>query len=221
MRPPRSFVSLETFGRVRLSQYFFMRDFLYSEIANFHTRRNIPDNPDLAIAAGGALCRELLDPLLETFGPIHVRSSFRSADLNHFGATGVRPQKCARNPANFAGHIWDHRDHKGRMGATACIVVPWFADQYDRGRDWRDLAWWVHDHLPYHEMFFFPRLAAFNLTWREEPARAISGYMPHRITLLKPGTDPAEPLRDRAARYAEFPPFRGIAYPSLPESNPT
>ena len=213
MKRPRSYAGLETLGRVRLSRHFFMRDFLYSEIGNFHARPNIPEDPDLAIAAGRRLCEELLDPITETFGPIHVRSSYRSPELNHFGATEAKPQRCAANPKNYAGHIWDRRDGEGRMGACACIVVPWFADRYEAGRDWRDLAWWVHDHLPYSAMWFFPKLAAFNLTWREEPARSIDGYMPRRIQLLKAGDDPAEPARDRAARYEDFPEFRGIRYP--------
>ena len=213
MKRPGSYSGLETLGRVRLSRHFFMRDFLYSEIGNFHGRPNIPENPDLAIAAGRRLCEDLLDPITETFGPIHVRSSYRSPELNHFGATEAKPQRCAANPANYAGHIWDRRDDKGRMGACACIVIPWFADRYAAGRDWRDLAWWVHDHLPYSSMWFFPKLAAFNLTWREDPAREIDGYMPRRIRLLKAGDDPAEPATARAERYRDFPPFRGIVYP--------
>ena len=36
MRKPGSVRSLEDLGRVRLSRNFFMRDFLYSEIAAFH-----------------------------------------------------------------------------------------------------------------------------------------------------------------------------------------
>ena len=49
MQKARSMWSLETLGRVRLSKHFYMRDFLYSEIANFHQKQNLPDNPDLAI----------------------------------------------------------------------------------------------------------------------------------------------------------------------------
>ena len=36
MRPPTSVAALTKFGRVRLSKSFFMRDFLYSEIAAIH-----------------------------------------------------------------------------------------------------------------------------------------------------------------------------------------
>ena len=216
-RRPGTYTALEDLGRVRLSRHFFMRDFFYSEIGNFFGRPNIPDDPDLAIAAGRALCEHMLDPMTETFGPLAIRSAFRSADLNHFGATEVRPQKCSANEKNFAGHIWDRRDAEGHMGACVSVVVPWFADQYERGRDWRDLAWWVHDHLPYHEMYFFPKLAAFNLTWREAPERKISSYIAPMGALLNAGDTPAEPRDVREKRYSDFPAFRAIAYPSIPE----
>ncbi|MEO1493523.1 MAG: hypothetical protein AAFV19_15320 [Pseudomonadota bacterium] len=212
-RKPGTYTALEDFGRVRLSRYFFMRDFLYSEIGNFFGQPNVPDDPDLAIAAGRRLAETLLDPLVETFGPISIRSSFRSSHLNHFGATAVQPQKCSANLKNHARHIWDRRDAKGRMGATACLAIPWFATRYETGRDWRDLAWWVHDHLDYDEIYFFPKLAAFNLTWSEAPRRLIGSYIAPRGHLLRPGDEPDEAPEDRAARYEDFPPFRGIAYP--------
>lgn len=70
MRKPGSVNGLEELGRVRLSKNFFMRDFLYSEIANFHGIPNVPHNPDLAIKAGKRFCEELLEPLQATFGRI-------------------------------------------------------------------------------------------------------------------------------------------------------
>ncbi|SEM70403.1 hypothetical protein SAMN05216227_1001148 [Pseudorhodobacter antarcticus] len=214
MRAITSYDTLERLGRVRLSQHFYARDFLYSEIGNVHAIPNLPGDVDLFVAAGAAFCTQLLDPLVETFGPIAVRSAYRSPTVNGFG--NAHNLKCARNDANHAGHIWDNRDAAGRMGACVSIVVPWFADQYAQGRDWRDLAWWVHDHLPHHEMWFFPINAAFNLTWRDAPARVISSYVAPRGKLLAAGADPVETLVQRRARYADFPPFRGIAYPPLP-----
>jgi Aldo/keto reductase family len=63
MRKPMSVHSLEQLGRVRLSASFFMRDFLHSELADLRGIPNIPDDRDLAIAAGRRLCEELLEPL--------------------------------------------------------------------------------------------------------------------------------------------------------------
>ena len=93
MRKPASMWSLETFGRVRLSRHFFMRDFMYSEISGFHGQPNIPDNPDLAIENGRAFCTTLLDPLEETFGRIAVRSGYRSAARSASGSR--RELNCA------------------------------------------------------------------------------------------------------------------------------
>jgi hypothetical protein len=212
MRKPASMWSLETFGRVRLSKYFYMRDFLYSEISGFHGVPNVPDVPDLVIANGRAFCAALMDPLEETFGRIAVRSGYRSRALNQYG--NENRLNCARNDNPLECHIWDWASGTAAV-AGATVVIPWFADQYAEGRDWRDLAWWIHDHLPYSEMWFFPKLAAFNLVWRPQPWRTISSYVAPRGTLLRAGEAPGETPGIRAARYADFPPFRGIVMPDV------
>jgi hypothetical protein len=176
---------LEDLGRVRLSANFYMRDFLYSEIANFYGIPNIPTDPDLAILAGRQLCETLLEPLQATFGRIAVRSAFRSAEVNGFGHR--HGGQCASNAANAAYHIWDMRDREGCMGAGASIVIPWFADRHAKGADWRSLAWWIHDHLPYAHLQFFPKLAAFNIQWHERPQRRIDSFITPRGCLTKPG----------------------------------
>ncbi|MDA7427178.1 hypothetical protein PGB28_01815 [Primorskyibacter aestuariivivens] len=200
--------SLEALGRVRLGKYFYMREFLYSEIGNIHGIPNIPDRPEIAIERGRAFCTALLDPMEETFGRVAVRSGYRSAALNGFG--NRHKLNCARNDYPQECHIWDQPE---RPVAGASIVIPWFADKYDAGRDWRDLAWWIHDHLPYSELCFFPKLCAFNITWRPVPWRMISSYIAPRGTLLAKGAEPEERGRQRRARYGDFPRFRGLSLP--------
>lgn len=46
---------LEAIGRIRLSPHFFLRDFLHSEIAQVYGLLNVPDDVDLAVAAGSKL----------------------------------------------------------------------------------------------------------------------------------------------------------------------
>lgn len=210
MRRPGSMWSLETLGRTRLSRHFYMRDFLYSEISGYHGIQNIPDRPELAIETGRALCETLLDPLTETFGRIAIRSGYRSAALNAYGnANGLN---CACNDNPLECHIWDRGEGGARI-AGASVVIPWFADRYAKGRDWRDLAWWLHDHLAYSEIWFFPKLCAFNIAWRPEPQRRIDSYIAPRGTLLRAGAEPSEPLNARRQRYVDFPPLGGIALP--------
>ena len=185
MRKPSSVKTLEDLGRVRFSPSFYFRDFLHSEIAEMHGVANTPDDPELAIAAGRRLSEELLEPLNATFGRLAIRSAYRSSEINALG-NHLR-LNCTTNHASHAGHIWDRRDADGHMGATACVVVPWFADRYAEGADWRALAWWIHDHLPYSRLVFFAKLAAFNIAWHERPKRTIHSYIAPRGLLTKPG----------------------------------
>ena len=94
---PGSVRSLEELGRVRLSASFFMRDFLHSEIADFHGIPNIPDEASGTVtgdlrAAGDPLC------LPRTRGqrvrqPSRAQLRFEPAQLRppHLG-----PSRCRR-----------------------------------------------------------------------------------------------------------------------------
>jgi len=196
-----SYDRLEDLGRVRLSQNFFMRDFLCSEIAAWHGLRNMPDHPEQAIAVGKRLCEHLLEPLQATFGRIHIRSAYRSPLVNKFG--NENKLNCASNESNYAGHIWDYADAQGKRGATACIVIPWLVDHVDKGGSWTAMAWWIHDHLPYSSLYFFTRLAAFNISWHEAPVRRIDSYAPPKGCLTRPGM--ANHQGSHASEYVGFP----------------
>jgi hypothetical protein len=202
MRSPKSVESLENLGRERLSKTFFMRDFLYSEISNLYGIPNIPENPDLALLNGKRLCEELLEPLQETFGRIAIRSAYRSTRVNALG--NEKGHNCGSNESNFSCHIWDHLDEEGNRGATACVVVPWFTNRYETGSDWRELAYWIHNHLPYSHLQFFPKLCAFNIGWHEKPQRSIYSYIQPKGLLLR-----GQPPNPKFAVYYEgFPSFR-------------
>jgi hypothetical protein len=149
----------EDFSRVRLSQSFFMRDFLFSEIAAIERMSNLPDDPKLAIQAGRGLCENLLEPLQATFGRLAIRSAYRSPEVNDFGCK--HRLSCASNEKNRARHIWDRRSKDGRMGALATVVVPWLVDRMAAGTTWQAMAWWIHDNLPYSEVQFFPKLIQY------------------------------------------------------------
>lgn len=183
MKKPQTVKSLEEFGRVRLSKSFFMREFLYSEISQIEEIPNIPDDPELAIAAGRNLCEKVLEPIQDALGRISIRSAYRSPTVNAKGAENKNQYNCASNEKNYASHIWDMRDRQ-YMGATACVIVTSFIPYYERTKDWTALAWWIHDHIKaYAKMQFFPKFAAFNIAWHEDEnyPKHISSYIlnPH------------------------------------------
>ena len=210
----RVMAALDDFGRVRLSEHYFMRDFLYSEVAEVHGVPNVPDDAELAIEAGRGLCENLLEPLHSIFGHVTIRSAFRSCAVNGF--CNCHGMHCSSNKATYADHIWDHEDKDGYIGATACIVIPWFVDwlREHPDHDWRSLAWFIHDHLPYSEMVFFPENAACNLTWRcsrkrpdgsrsEDPRHKLRSHTAPAGILTAPGMSNYAGQHDRC--YPDFP----------------
>jgi len=189
-KSPASVKSLETFGRIRLSPSFFMRDFLYSEISQIEGIANVPEYPDKAIEMGKLLCEEVLEPIQDAFGRISIRSGYRSPAVNAKGAENKNQYNCASNEANYGAHIWDYDRADGSRGATACIVVNALVPFYERTGDWRALAWWIHDNVPgYSKLQFFPKLMAFNVNWSSAPIKRIDSFIAPRGCLTKPGDD--------------------------------
>jgi hypothetical protein len=74
----------------------------------------------------------------------------------------------------------------------------------EAGATWQAMAWWIHDHLPYSELQFFPKLGAFNIGWHEKPKRTIWSFTSPRGFLTKPG-------------FANHDGDHGKFYPGFPE----
>lgn len=188
--------SLTEFGRQRLSEHFFMREMLFSEVSNIHGVPNIPDDPDLALEVGRKFCSLVLEPLLSALGHITIRSAFRSARCNGYCherfKAGDEASWCGPNEYNFAKHIWDHRDEHGRVGAVATVVIPSYIEHFERTHDWKPLGWWIRDNLEYYsEVIFFKNLGAFNIGWYEGAATKAISYLapPVEELLTKVGMD--------------------------------
>lgn len=194
-----SYKELESLGRIRLSPNFYLREFLHSEIAQVNGFINAPQDPALAIQAGTALCEQVLEPIRAAWGKVHIRSGYRSAEVNDFG--NRNRMNCASNVRNAAAHIWDERDDDGQYGATACIVLPAYHDYFERTGDWASLAWWVHHHIPaYHEMCFFKEQCAFNIRWYE----GSDGKQSIKTYLSNPDTGDKSALMSRGKMHALY-----------------
>lgn len=177
---PHSYAGLDRLGRIRLSNSFHMREFLYSEVAVHHGLRNVPDadRVDDAVYAGSKLCELLLEPLQQQFGRVHIRSGYRSRQVN---AAGVGKHNCAADNDGF--HTWDFPHAKHGRGATACIGLPAVSAVILSGEvPFETLAWWIHDHLPdwsFLEFFATPEHAdevCFNIGWHETPLKTITSW---------------------------------------------
>lgn len=191
-----SFAGLDKLGRIPLSRYFHMREFLYSEIAVHYGLRNVPDNIERAAKSGSELCRLLLDPLQDAFGRVHVRSGYRSRVVN---SAGVGKHKCAAD--NDGAHTWDFESTSGHgFGAMACISIPSFSKSVISGAaDFSSIAWWIYDHLPaWSTLEFFASSdiafadeVTFNIGWHERPIKRITSWRggPRNLHENIPGPD--------------------------------
>lgn len=166
-----SYWNYDKLCRVRLSKSFYFRDFIASEIASYYGITNIPENPDIAVKMGKKLAEELLEPLQDHFGRIHVRSAYRSPTLNDFCSR--KGLGCKSNPKNYARHIWDFPDAEGLYGAMACIVIPAFQEEYERTGDMSPVADWISNNLTYSELIFFKKMGTFNIGWHQNPKKHI------------------------------------------------
>ncbi len=216
MKPITSYEQLDKLGRVRLSPNFYMRDFLFSEIAAWYACQpndlgeapllNVPEYPDRAIEAGKQLCVQLLEPLQATFGRITIRSGYRSPTVNAFG--NVKELNCGSNESNYGAHIWDYPDAvRKEPGAMACILVPWFEDHRKDPSKWTEMAWWIHDHLPYSTLQFFVS-GAFNIGWQKTPQRVITSTKgPRKLT----SPDMVNHSGSHASEYPNFPALKSVS----------
>ncbi len=176
---PQSYSGLDRLGRIALSKTFHMREFLYSEIAVHYKIRNVPTNVGVAVQAGSRLCQNLLEPLQDAFGRIHVRSGYRSREVNR---AGVEKHGCAIDNDGF--HTWDFPTSSGRgIGAVACISIPFVSEKVLK-KEANDMAiaWWILDHLAdWSCLEFFATSPhgdelTFNIGWHERPMQTINSW---------------------------------------------
>lgn len=188
--------ALTAYGREQLSEHFFMREMLYSEVGNVHGVPNIPEDPELALAVGREVASRLLEPLRRAFGHVSIRSAYRSPTLNAFCNERFRAGDtacwCTDNQANAARHIWDMPDHTGHRGGTVTVFIPAYLEFYKRTGRYEPLAWWIRDHIAdYAEVSFFKDLCAFNIRWFEGPSnKAVWHINPPTRTCLTQGGMP-------------------------------
>lgn len=177
---PQSYSGLDRLGRIALSESFHMREFLYSEIAVQYHLRNVPEKAriDVAVEAGSKLCSQLLEPLQKRFGRIHVRSGYRSLEVN---AAGVERHNCAADNRGF--HTWDHPSESNGIGATACISVPSISKAVlAEICPYEAIAWWIYDNLPewsHLEFFATPEHSnevCFNIGWLTQPLKTMTTW---------------------------------------------
>jgi hypothetical protein len=96
----------EKLARVRLSKNFILRDFLFSTESAARGFSNYPEDPDMVIRAGKALCEKVLEPVLAKWGRFWITFAYISREgIEH----GLSESQRRANPHSSNPHQFDRK----------------------------------------------------------------------------------------------------------------
>jgi hypothetical protein len=125
----------EALGRVRLSQNFILRDFMFSTDGACRGLSNFPEDPDMVIRAGKALCEKVLEPVLAKFGRFAITFGYQSREGLEFSWPKEKREAkgCNSNP-----HMWDRKSWGDqvycRVDILPFVVADGLVDRYEFAR---------------------------------------------------------------------------------------
>lgn len=131
---------IQRLAQIRLSKSLFLTDFLYCPEAIILNQRNLPDQLDLVIIAGRALCMTVLEPLIASFESIQIVEGFIASDL---------ASACIQHGLTTdTDRIWDQLSEDGRIRAGVTVALPWALDQPDPEKTNEAVSRWIRGYLP-------------------------------------------------------------------------
>jgi hypothetical protein len=189
----------DKFTRTRLSKNFILRDFLYSSDSDFRGICNLPNDKEMVVKAGKALCQNILEPVTEKFGKPFITFGYQSKE-------GIEadwsPAKRKDNPRSSSPHMWDRNTHPNKIYCRVDILPACVEDgEVSKSEFGKFLMY----NLDIDLLMTFKRSNIFCITYSE--------YLRRRIWVDWGSPSKGEPKREDIIG-TEF--WRNI-YPNLPE----
>jgi len=151
----------EALSRVRLSKNFILRDFLFSTSSAAQGITNFPEHPELVIAAGKALCEQLLEPILRRFGRFAITFGYQSRE-------GIEADDPALSPNSSCPHNWDRKSWGCDVYARVDIL-PFCVEDGEVSK--QEFAYWLMHNLDVDLLMQWTRSNVFCLTISPQPRR--------------------------------------------------
>lgn len=188
----------EALARVRLSQNFILRDFLFSTDCATRGFRNFPDDPEAVICAGKALCEKVLEPFLAKWGRFAITFGYQSREGVEFKwSKAMREAK----GHNSNPHQWDRKTW-GDQVYCRVDILPFCVE--DGLIDKHTVGQWMMQNLDIDLL----------MQWRKSNGYCISiSPRPRRVWFIWGNAQLGEPRREMfmGADYWQR------IYPTLPE----
>lgn len=127
---------------------------------------NLPDQPG-TVASLQRLTRDVLDPVVEQFGPIEITYGFASRELTRHIPGRIDPSRD------------QHSGHELRPnGEPICVRLGQAADFRVPGLCSRALAAWITARLPFDRLYFYGTDRPVHVSVGPEEARAVISMLP-------------------------------------------
>ena len=139
-KPMPTAAEYESLARVRLSQNFILRDFLFSTECAARGLTNFPEDPEHVVMAGKALCEKVLEPVLAKWGRFAITFGYQSREGVEFKWSKAMREAKGRNSNP---HQWDRKtwgdEIYARIDITPYCVQDGLVDKHTVGE------WLMHN----------------------------------------------------------------------------
>lgn len=190
----------DKFTRTRLSKNFLLRDFLYSSDSDFRGICNMPRDRELVIRSGKALCENILEPIIESWGQIFITFGFATKENIE---ADWSPAKRKENPRSSSPHQWDRSTFGDKLYCRVDILPICVEDGLVTKQEF---GHWLMHNLNIDLLMQWKRSNVFCITYSE--------FRPRRVWLEWGSPELGQPKRETFMG-AEY--WQKI-YPNLPEN---
>jgi len=189
----------DKYTRTRLSKNYILRDFLLSTDSEFRGISNQPDDLDLVIKSGKALCEHILEPIIEAWGRFFITFGYQ-ARAGIEADWSLAKQKI--NPKSSNPHQWDRKTFGNSIYARVDIL-PICVEDGEVTK--QEFGHWLMQNLDIDLLMQWKRSKVFCITYSE--------FKPRRVWLEWGSAENGELKRET---------FMGAEYwqkiwPTLPE----
>jgi hypothetical protein len=159
------FRQYEDLARVRLSKNFILRDFLFSTEAAVLGLSNLPEDNEMVIRAGKALCEKVLEPILAQFGRFAITFGYQCREAIEYG---ISPDKLT-NPRSSNPHSWD-RGTFGKEVYARVDILPFCVEDGEVSK--HEFARWCMMNLDVDLLMLWRHSNGCCITISPQPRRA-------------------------------------------------
>lgn len=157
---------MESFSLTRLSKNFIMRDFLHTNYNSVAGVCNYPEKPEVVLAAGKALCENILEPIIEKFGKIFITFGYQSR-----AGIEMADSKIKTKPKGSSPHQWDRGTYGNKIYCRVDVLPACVQDGLVSKKEFRD---WIFHNLNLDLIMSWGKSNVFCLTYSEFKPRRVA-----------------------------------------------